>query len=124
MGPERETRVFGTPQRKAADGGGPSMDFFLFLWTVLAFEALNARRMLGLFKKDSKVEAFKFASILAHRHRSGVDRPRLTPCAQRGPRGRSGSASGQRGRGRNLHVRVGENRMRFVRPEISDYIQL
>ena len=52
------------------DGGGPYMDSLI---SVLAFEALNARRMLGLFKKDSKVEAFKLAVRFSHRHRSGVD---------------------------------------------------
>ena len=71
------------------DGGGPYMDSLI---SVLAFEALNARRMLGLFKKDSKVEAFKFASIL------GIAiGPGSMTAVDRAGRGRSGSASGQRG---------------------------
>ena len=96
------------------DGGGPYMDSLI---SVLAFEALNARRMLGLFKKDSKVEAFKFASILAHRHRSGVDdRGTLTHDA---PSARAARALRLRLRAARATSASASERRHFVRPEIT-----
>ena len=93
------------------DGGGPYMDSLI---SVLAFEALNARRMLGLFKKDSKVEAFKLAVRFSHRHRSGVRgrRPRLTARAAGAPAPPPGSAG-------NLRVRVARECV-SSRPEIAE----
>ena len=86
------------------DGGGPYMDSLI---SVLAFEALNARRMLGLFKKDSKVERVQtcFDSRIAIPIGPRGRRPRLTARAAGAPAPSPGSAG-------NLRVRVGENAFR------------